>query len=581
MTEPTPAPDEGEGLRTRRTSGGGRLATVTLDTRMPSDGTPDDHDTNAHPAHHPQDAPNNRARDEQDRHDRHDRHERLVIEALPNARAAERYADGGHSDDTNVDAASYDTVPRNGANGDHELAVVAAWAAVSANGSYGGSGPTRLVTSNDAREHHDEHITNDTDRPPTGERNGNGRVAEGHATDEQPAEGRWRPNGENRGGTNVERHGGLHVARHGAANGERHGDANGDRHGGGDGERHGGGNGDRRGGGNGERRGDGNGERRGGGVVGDGRSFVDGARVLVVGTNRPGGDAGVAGDAIGLAGNGSRVSVTFGFGETAGVLPGDQRTFDDVEAGIVALWRQFGEQREQLLRDRLVLHYAPLVKYVAGRVGTGLPAHVEVADLIQSGIFGLVDAIEKFEPERGLKFETYAMQRIRGAILDDLRAQDWVPRSVRGRAREVERALERLGAQLRRTPTDGELADELGLSLNELRDVYAQLQLTSVVALDELAAAGRGPTPLADILEDQEALDPVALLVDQDNRRQLAQAIAHLAERDRVVVTLYYFENLTLAEIGRVLGVTESRVCQLHTRAVLRLRAKLLEKTDA
>jgi RNA polymerase sigma factor for flagellar operon FliA len=263
------------------------------------------------------------------------------------------------------------------------------------------------------------------------------------------------------------------------------------------------------------------------------------------------------------------------------VTRADVRSGDDVEAGIVALWRQFGERREQLLRDRLVLHYAPLVKYVAGRVGTGLPAHVEVADLIQSGIFGLVDAIEKFEPERGLKFETYAMQRIRGAILDDLRAQDWVPRSVRGRAREVERALERLGAQLRRTPTDGELADELGLSLQELRDVYAQLQLTSVVALDELAAAGRGPTPLADILEDQEALDPVALLVDQDNRRQLAQAIAHLAERDRVVVTLYYFENLTLAEIGRVLGVTESRVCQLHTRAVLRLRAKLLEKTDA
>lgn len=285
-------------------------------------------------------------------------------------------------------------------------------------------------------------------------------------------------------------------------------------------------------------------------------------------------------DVVGMTGGGGG-PVTFGFGETAGVLPGDQRTFDDVEAGIVALWRQFGEQREQPLRDRLVLHYAPLVKYVAGRVGTGLPAHVEVADLIQSGIFGLVDAIEKFEPERGLKFETYAMQRIRGAILDDLRAQDWVPRSVRGRAREVERALERLGAKLRRTPTDSELADELGLSLHELRDVYAQLQLTSVVALDELAAAGRGPTPLADILEDQEALDPVALLVDQDNRRQLAQAIAHLAERDRVVVTLYYFENLTLAEIGRVLGVTESRVCQLHTRAVLRLRAKLLEKSES
>jgi RNA polymerase sigma factor for flagellar operon FliA len=281
-----------------------------------------------------------------------------------------------------------------------------------------------------------------------------------------------------------------------------------------------------------------------------------------------------------LPASGNGHTAPYGLGERAGVLPGDHRTFDDVEAGIVALWRGFDAHRAQQLRDRLVLHYAPLVKYVAGRVGTGLPAHVEVADLIQSGIFGLVDAIEKFEPERGLKFETYAMQRIRGAILDDLRAQDWVPRSVRGRARDVERALERLGARLRRTPSDAELAEELELSLDELREVYAQLQLTSVVALDELAAAGRGTTPLADILEDEAAQDPVALLVDQDNRRQLAEAIAHLTERDRIVVTLYYFENLTLAEIGRVLGVTESRVCQLHTRAVLRLRAKLLEKAD-
>ncbi|WP_436501356.1 FliA/WhiG family RNA polymerase sigma factor [Actinokineospora sp. HUAS TT18] len=270
----------------------------------------------------------------------------------------------------------------------------------------------------------------------------------------------------------------------------------------------------------------------------------------------------------------------FGTSEASGVLPGDNRTADDVEAGIVALWRRYGERREHDLRDRLVLHYAPLVKYVAGRVGTGLPAHVDVSDLIQSGIFGLVDAIEKFEPERGLKFETYAMQRIRGAILDDLRAQDWVPRTVRGRAREVERGIERLGAKLQRTPTDGELAAELGLSVGELRDVYAQLQLTSVVALDELAAAGRGATSLADTLEDEAAEDPVALLVDQDNRRQLAEAIGRLVERDRVVVTLYYFENLTLAEIGRVLGVTESRVCQLHTRAVLRLRAKLLEAAE-
>ncbi|MGH3908655.1 MAG: FliA/WhiG family RNA polymerase sigma factor [Pseudonocardiaceae bacterium] len=250
---------------------------------------------------------------------------------------------------------------------------------------------------------------------------------------------------------------------------------------------------------------------------------------------------------------------------------------DEVEAGIVALWRAYGHDRDATLRDRLVLHYAPLVKYVAGRVGTGLPAHVDVADLVQSGVFGLVDAIERFEQERGLKFETYAMQRIRGAILDELRAQDWVPRSVRTRAREVERALERLEGRLQRSASDAEVAEELGIALNDLRDVYAQLQLTSVVALDELVAVGG--TSLAETLPDDKVAEPGAVLDSAESRRLLAHAVPQLADRDRVVVTLYYFENLTLAEIGRVLGVTESRVCQLHTRAVLRLRSKMLEAT--
>ncbi|GAA2662489.1 hypothetical protein GCM10010428_09920 [Actinosynnema pretiosum subsp. pretiosum] len=292
------------------------------------------------------------------------------------------------------------------------------------------------------------------------------------------------------------------------------------------------------------------------------------------------GDGGASGAVAGGAGAGSG-EVRVGRPAHAAA---ESRTADDVEAGIIALWHTYGQSREQGLRDRLVLHYAPLVKYVAGRVGTGLPAHVDVADLIQSGIFGLVDAIEKFEPERGLKFETYAMQRIRGAILDDLRSQDWVPRSVRSRARDVERALERLGGRLQRTPTDRELAAELKIGLGELRELYAQFQLTSVVALDELIAAGRAAgsagSSLAESLPDEGAEDPVASLVDQDSRRQLADAIAQLAERDRVVVTLYYFENLTLAEIGKVLGVTESRVCQLHTRAVLRLRTKINEQLE-
>lgn len=256
----------------------------------------------------------------------------------------------------------------------------------------------------------------------------------------------------------------------------------------------------------------------------------------------------------------------------------DEGDAASLPAGAEQLWRQFADSPDHQARDRLVLHYAPLVKYVAGRVGTGLPAHVDVSDLVQSGIFGLVDAIEKFDPERGLRFETYAMQRIRGAILDDLRSQDWVPRAVRSRARDVERALERLGARLHRTPSDHELAHELEVGVDELRDLYGKLRLTSVLALEDLVSVGKENASLVDVLPDDEAVDPASVLVDEDNRRQLADALAQLSERDRAIVSLYYFESLTLAEIGKVLGVTESRVSQLHTRAVLRLRAKLVEQ---
>src|ERR671917_634418 len=250
---------------------------------------------------------------------------------------------------------------------------------------------------------------------------------------------------------------------------------------------------------------------------------------------------------------------------------------EEVQAGIVGLWRAYGKDRNATLRDRLLLHYAPLVKYVAGRVGTGLPAHVDIADLVQSGVFGLWEAIDRYEPERGLKFETYAMPRIRGAILDELRAQDWVPRSVRSRARDVERALERLECRLQRSASDTEVAAELGITVTDLRELYAQLQLTSVVALDELIAVGRGGTSIAETLPDDQMDEPGAILDWVENRRMLAHAGSPPTDRDRVVVSLYYFENLTLAEIGRVLGVTESRACQLHTRAVLRLRSKMVD----
>jgi len=254
---------------------------------------------------------------------------------------------------------------------------------------------------------------------------------------------------------------------------------------------------------------------------------------------------------------------------------------ESVDQALDELWAEFTHHRSQPLRDRLVLHYAPMVKYVAGRVGTGLPQHVDAADLVQAGIFGLVEAIDRLEPDRGWKFETYAMQRVRGAILDDLRAQDWVPRSVRSKARAVQAALGRLESTLHRSPTDAEVAAEADLSPAELQSLYKELSMTSVIALEDLMGgdSDSGGLSAADVLADAHAPDPVAVLESEEARAVLAAAVAGLPERDRTVVTLYYFENLTLAEIGGVLGVTESRICQLHTRAVLRLRTRIAEVT--
>ncbi|EOT03698.1 RNA polymerase sigma70 [Streptomyces noursei CCRC 11814] len=244
------------------------------------------------------------------------------------------------------------------------------------------------------------------------------------------------------------------------------------------------------------------------------------------------------------------------------------------------LWRSYKTSGDGRLREQLILHYSPLVKYVAGRVSVGLPPNVEQADFVSSGVFGLIDAIEKFEPERSIKFETYAITRIRGAMIDELRALDWIPRSVRQKARAVERAYATLEAQLRRTPTEAEVAGEMGIQLEELHGVFSQLSLANVVALEELLhVGGEGGERLSlmDTLEDTAAENPVEIAEDRELRRLLARAINTLPDREKTVVTLYYYEGLTLAEIGNVLGVTESRVSQIHTKSVLQLRAKLAD----
>jgi RNA polymerase sigma factor for flagellar operon FliA len=242
------------------------------------------------------------------------------------------------------------------------------------------------------------------------------------------------------------------------------------------------------------------------------------------------------------------------------------------------LWRRYKEDGDPRARERLVLAYSPLVKYVAGRMSTGLPAHVEEADLISYGLLGLISAIERFEPAREIRFETFAITRIKGSIIDELRSLDWVPRSVRAKAREIERANAKLEHQLHRAPTDQEMADVLETSIDDFQASLVRISNSSVVALDELwtvSDSSGDQVSLLDTIQDDDAVDPAQELDLTDMKDRLADAIARLPEREKLVVALYYYENLTLREIGEVLGVTESRVSQLHTKAVLRLKSRL------
>jgi RNA polymerase sigma factor for flagellar operon FliA len=242
------------------------------------------------------------------------------------------------------------------------------------------------------------------------------------------------------------------------------------------------------------------------------------------------------------------------------------------------LWRRYKAEGDEKARERLVVAYSPLVKFIAGRMASGLPSHVEESDLISYGLLGLIGAIERFDTEREIKFETFAVARVKGAIIDELRSLDWVPRSVRARARDVERANAALEAKLQRAPTDEEMAEKLGTTVEEFQDMLLEIANSSVLALDDLWTfadpEGGSQISILDTIQDPAGLDPETEAESSELKDRLADAIEFLPERERLVIALYYYESLTLREIGEVLGVTESRVSQLHTKAVIGLRSR-------
>ena len=241
------------------------------------------------------------------------------------------------------------------------------------------------------------------------------------------------------------------------------------------------------------------------------------------------------------------------------------------------LWHEFKKTRSPAIRDTFIRQYMPLVKYVAGKVSTGMPDSVEFDDLVGFGQFGLLDAINKFDPDKNVKFKTYAVTRIRGAIFDELRELDWVPRSVRQKSREIEDTIVDLEAKLGRTATDSEIAKAMGMTESEYQSTIMKVSGTSVLSLNDVWYSGddNDHMSIGDNIESPSSLNPDVIVEREEIRKVIIQAINELPKNEKMVIVLYYNEDLTFREIGQVLNVSESRISQLHTKANMRLRAKL------
>ena len=261
-----------------------------------------------------------------------------------------------------------------------------------------------------------------------------------------------------------------------------------------------------------------------------------------------------------------------------GKVPGShQETYPMDQKKEDELWIKYRKTHDPKIRETFATQYAPLVKYVAGKVAVGMPHNVEFDDLVQFGVFGLLDAIDKYDPEKNVKFKTYAVTRIRGAIFDELRSIDWVPRSVRQKTREVEDCIGSLEARLGRTATDQEIAGALGLSEEEYLKTMQKISATSMLSINDVWYSGdeNDKMSIGDSIESPASLNPEVIAERDEIRRVIVEAINELPDKEKKILVLYYFEDLTLKEIGQVLDVTESRVSQLHTKAIMRLRFKL------
>ncbi|NLI16940.1 MAG: FliA/WhiG family RNA polymerase sigma factor [candidate division Zixibacteria bacterium] len=246
----------------------------------------------------------------------------------------------------------------------------------------------------------------------------------------------------------------------------------------------------------------------------------------------------------------------------------------------LTVWENYKRTMDPQTRDRMLKQYLPLVKNVASRMALGFPKSVELNDLVNTGVIGLIEAFNNFDPARGVKFETYAVPRIRGAILDELRALDWVPRSTRAKSREIEKAVTHLENRLGRTPSDGELAKQLNISTDELLSAIGDVSSATLLSLDELINRedDNRQVPRIETVENAAADNILSDLERNELRAFLIHSISSLTEQERLVIALYYYEELTLKEIGEVMLISESRVSQIHTKAVLRLRAMIRER---